>query len=78
MAPATARAGLGVAFFWPLSTARNFLPWRPIEVAPLGVRGFVTQAGWQVMQSELLWVWLPLAVLTAAVLAALRARRTSP
>ena len=68
--------GLGIAFLWPLSTARCFLPWRPIEVAPLGIRSFFTQAGWQVMQRELLWVWLPLSVSTAAVLAARWARRT--
>lgn len=28
--------GLGVAFLWPFSTARDFLPFRPIPVAPIG------------------------------------------
>jgi inner membrane protein len=28
--------GRGVAFFWPLSTRRMFLAWRPIPIAPIG------------------------------------------
>jgi inner membrane protein len=32
--------GLGVAFCWPFSSRREFLPWRPIPVAPLGARFF--------------------------------------
>jgi inner membrane protein len=30
--------GKGVEFFWPLDTARYFLPWRFIPVAPIGTR----------------------------------------
>lgn len=30
--------GLGVGFFWPFSAERHFLPWRPIPVAPIGLR----------------------------------------
>lgn len=29
--------GLGVAFFWPLSLKRYFLPWRPLPVVPIGL-----------------------------------------
>jgi inner membrane protein len=32
--------GLGVAFWWPFSSRREFLPWRPIPVAPIGARFF--------------------------------------
>jgi inner membrane protein len=28
--------GLGIAFTWPLSEARYFLPWRPLPIAPIG------------------------------------------
>jgi inner membrane protein len=30
--------GRGVAFLWPFTDARSFFPWRPIPVAPIGVR----------------------------------------
>ncbi len=30
--------GKGVALFWPFTPTRYFLPWRPIPVAPIGVR----------------------------------------
>jgi inner membrane protein len=59
--------GLGVALAWPLSNQRLFLPWRLIEVSPIGMR-FLGSRGWQVIQSEMLWVWLP-AALVAAMLA---------
>jgi inner membrane protein len=58
--------GLGVAFFWPLSTKRYFLPWRPIPVAPLG-EAFFGEEGLRVAATELayfaplliyaLWPW---------------------
>jgi inner membrane protein len=53
--------GLGVAFFSPFDQTRYFFPWRPILVAPLGVSRFFSPWGWAVIQSELLWVWLPAA-----------------
>ena len=59
--------GYGIAFFSPFSNARVFLPWRPLEVAPIGVRGFFSRWGWDVLMSELLWIWLPLAVVLLAV-----------
>lgn len=51
--------GLGVALFAPFSNQRYFLPWRPILVSPLRLSRFFSQRGWQVLQSELLWLWLP-------------------
>jgi inner membrane protein len=59
--------GYGVAFFSPFSNARLFLPWRPLEVAPIGVRGFFSLWGWDVLLSELLRIWLPLMLLLVTV-----------
>lgn len=53
------RGGLGVAFFWPLSPERFFLPWRPIAVSPLTLSAFLGGTGLRVVISEFLWVWLP-------------------
>ena len=50
--------GLGVALFAPLSGERYFLPWRPIEVSPIGVR-FFSGRGLEVVISEIVWIWLP-------------------
>ena len=50
--------GLGVAFFAPFASQRYFLPWDVIEVSPIGI-GFFSRSGWAVIQSEILWVWLP-------------------
>lgn len=58
--------GLGVALWWPFSDQRWFAPFRPIAVSPIGRRFFSTQ-GWTVMTSELLWVWLPTAMLALAI-----------
>ncbi|HKW64200.1 MAG TPA: metal-dependent hydrolase [Candidatus Acidoferrum sp.] len=55
--------GLGVAFFSPFNNARYFFPWRPIRVSPIGVSRFFSQRGLEVLQSELLWIWLPSALL---------------
>lgn len=52
--------GLGVALFWPVSDERHFLPWQPLEVSPIGARGFFTARGAQVLVSEFYWVVLPL------------------
>jgi len=67
--------GLGVAFFAPFDNHRYFLPWRPIRVSPIGISQFFTHRGFAVLQSELLWIWLPSALLIAA---ALVLRRRSP
>jgi len=51
--------GLGVAFFWPWSDQRYFLPWRGIEVSPMRISAFLSQRGYAVMMSELKWIWVP-------------------
>lgn len=58
--------GLGVAFFSPFDNHRYFLPWTPIRVSPIGFRSFFTDYGLAVLESELLWIWLPSALLTAS------------
>ncbi len=54
--------GLGVAFFAPFNNTRYFFPIRPIAVSPIGVSQFFSAWGLRVIKSELLWVWLPSAV----------------
>src|SRR3989442_12660910 len=54
--------GYGVAFFAPFSDARDFFPWRPLVVSPIGISAFLSRWGVQVMSSELLWIWPPPAV----------------
>lgn len=51
--------GLGVALWWPFSQERVFAAWRVIEVSPLSLQRILGARGLAVMQSELLWVWLP-------------------
>jgi len=51
--------GLGVALWWPFSEQRVFSAWRVIEVSPLSPQRILGARGLAVMQSELLWVWLP-------------------
>ena len=58
---AMTNGGRGIALLSPFSNQRYFLPWTPIEVSPLTVRGFLSQRGLTVMQSEILWIWMPLA-----------------
>jgi inner membrane protein len=63
-----------VAFFAPLDDTRYFLPWRPIPVSPISLERFLSQRGLHVLQGELLWVWLPAAVLAGAGVLLRRAR----
>ncbi len=57
--------GLGVAFFSPFDNHRYFLPWRPIHVSPIVFERFFTTRGLLVIENELLWIWLPVALLMA-------------
>jgi len=67
--------GLGVAFLSPFDNHRYFLPWTPIRVSPIGVGRFFTDRGLVVLQSELLWIWVPAGLL--ALSAWLIRRRTA-
>ncbi|HZB46414.1 MAG TPA: metal-dependent hydrolase [Pyrinomonadaceae bacterium] len=62
---ALTNGGLGVAFFSPFDTRRYFLPWRPVEVSPIGL-GFFGPQGLSVIRSEIVWIWAPSLVLVAA------------
>ena len=64
---AMTNGGRGVAFLAPFSDVRWHFPFRPIEVSPIGVREFFTGRGVEVIANELQWLWLPSAVLLAAV-----------
>ena len=55
--------GLGVAFFAPFDNRRYFIPWTPIRVSPIGIERFFTARGLAVIQTELLWIWLPAGLL---------------
>ena len=57
--------GLGVAFFSPFNNRRSFFSWTPIRVSPIGIGNFLTGQGFAVVRSELLWIWLPAAILAA-------------
>ena len=60
--------GLGVGLFAPFSSERFFLPWRPIEVSPIGVR-FFSERGLDVIFSEIIWIWIPaLVILISAII----------
>ena len=68
--------GLGVALFSPFDARRYFFAFRPIEVSPLGVREFISERGVAVLQSELVWVWLPCAIMAALLVGWKRWRRS--
>jgi inner membrane protein len=70
---AMTNGGSGVALLAPLDDTRVFLPWRPIPVSPISVSRFLTHRGAEILQTEILLVWLPAAVL-ALVGAWLRSR----
>ncbi|HWI36828.1 MAG TPA: metal-dependent hydrolase [Burkholderiales bacterium] len=72
MLDAFTNGGAGIEFFWPFSDQRHFAPWRPIEVSPLGIRGFFSARGVEVLKSEVIWVWLPTLALALALFAARR------
>lgn len=59
--------GLGIALLWPFSTQRFFAPVQPIQVAPLTLSRFFSQRGWEVIVSELQWIWLPCLMLVTMV-----------
>jgi inner membrane protein len=65
-----------VAFLAPFDDARYFFPWRPVEVSPIGLR-FFSRWGFEVLESELLWIWLPAGVAAAVAVVWRRAAHRS-
>ena len=56
---AMTNGGLGVAFFSPFDNSRYFLPWRPIQVSPIGISNFLSEWGISVIKNEIIWVGIP-------------------
>jgi inner membrane protein len=67
------RSGSAVAFFAPLDSTRYYFPVTPIRVSPMRASMLFTARGAAVMESEMLWVWMP-ASLVAPASGVLRAR----
>jgi inner membrane protein len=64
---ALTNGGPGIAFFAPFNDTRFFFPWRPVVVSPLGIRPFFSEWGLRVIESELVWIWVPCALVAAVV-----------
>ena len=56
--------GHGIAFFWPWSESRHFSFYRVIEVSPIHTERMLPNRIKTVLLSELLWVWLPLTIIS--------------
>ncbi len=67
--------GLGIAFLWPFSSERYFSPIRVIQVAPIGLSRFFSHRGVAVLLSELVWIWMPSALVVVALAWMLRRER---
>lgn len=62
--------GLGIAYLWPYSHERYFLPWHIVEVSPLAMDKVFSARGLQVAYSELHWIWLPCLLVACSLMAA--------
>lgn len=56
---AATNGGLGIGLLLPFSEKRFFFPHRPIEVSTLSISRFFDGQGVFVLQSEMLYLWLP-------------------
>jgi len=65
---AMTNGGLGVAFFSPFDKTRYSFPWHPILVSPISLTRFFSGRGTAVLQSELIWIWIPAALLAVLML----------
>ena len=75
---AMTNGGKGIALFWPITTERFFLPWRPIDVSPIGAHRFFNGGGLDVLMSEMIWLWLPAGLIGICLALYARWRRTKP
>jgi len=55
--------GMGIAFFWPFTSARYVAPIHVIEVSPLSMSRIMSSRISDVLISEVLWIWLPCLIL---------------
>ena len=67
--------GHGVAFFAPFDNSRYFFPFTPIEVSPIGISRFFSARGAEVLLNEVVWIWIPSAILLIAAALFRRVRR---
>jgi len=70
--------GLGVAFFSPFDLTRYFFRWRPVLVSPIGASRFFSSRGAAVLRTEIVWIWLPSALLAACAFLLRRGRTAQP
>jgi inner membrane protein len=73
MLDAMTDGGLGVMLLFPISTARLFLPWRPIHVSPLSILSFLDSAGY-ILRSELPFCACAIAIGVSGLLVRTRLR----
>lgn len=69
--------GLGVAFFWPITSARYFFPWQVIEVSPISITRFFSEKGVAVLSSEFFYIWMPCLLVGGGFLLLRRLRSSS-
>ena len=62
---ALTNGGLGVAFFSPFDDTRYFLPYRPVEVSPLGIGAFFTPRALPLLWTEFVWIAVPVLLLAS-------------
>jgi inner membrane protein len=52
-------AGLGIGLFIPFENSRYFMPFRPVETSSVDPVSFFTGRPWEILRSEIIWIWLP-------------------
>jgi len=52
--------GLGIALLSPFDNTRYFFPITPIKVSPISITAFFSKWGYNVIKSEIFWIWMPL------------------
>ena len=67
--------GLGIALLAPFANTRYFLPWAPIPVAPIGLAAFFSKWGLEIIEWEMVYIWLPVCAAAAALTLTLGGRR---
>ena len=60
--------GRGIAYFSPVDNERYFLPFRKIQVSPIGASRFFSEWGMEVIKSEAFWVGIPSLIFVIAAL----------
>lgn len=64
---ALTNGGLGIALLAPFDNTRYFFPWRPVPVAPISLRAFMSTWGMRIIVWECTFIWLPMLLSLASV-----------